>query len=148
MIEPMVFESLEPIMVPVKIGTEWYALKEASGEAARKYQNALLSGASLGVDGRTSSLELDKLALGLDKLADIEPLLVSECLFHAVYDVVANRIVSVGTLVGYSVIIEWPGKIISRLYAKVKEISELGTIAEDPNKNPTLASGPKPIVVG
>src|SRR4051812_878860 len=69
----MEFDSLEPIEVPVRLGSKSYVLREPSEDIACKYRNALLKATKLGSDGKPTSLE---------GLADIEPQLVSWCLFE------------------------------------------------------------------
>lgn len=105
--------------VPVMISGKSYTLKEASGEAACIYRNTMLKCTRLGVDGKPSSV---------DGLADIEPLLVSLCLFD-----------SSGNQVPVKTVRSWPSKVVNRLYTKAKEISELDE--EDNSKAKNEQSG-------
>jgi hypothetical protein len=85
--EEMCFETLAPVEVPVKIGSGRYVLREASGDAACRYQNAVLKTTKLGPDGRPTDI---------NGLADCEPLLVSLCLFEIVRTTGADDVESGG----------------------------------------------------
>ena len=97
--------------VNFKIGDNEFILKEASGEAACAYRNAILRSTELGPDGRPSKLS---------NLADTEPLLVSLCLFN-----IDGRRISVNDVK------KWPNRIVKKLFDKAKEISELGEEAPE-----------------
>jgi len=96
---------LQPRQIKVEIGDKSYVLKEASEDAAAKYQNALFRSTTLGPDMKP---------VKVDGLADIEPLLVSLCL----YDGEEN-------LVPLDVIRSWPARIVKKLYQWVRENSDL-----------------------
>lgn len=100
------FDSLEAIEFPVKVDGETYTLREASGDAAFKYRNAAIKCTKLGPDGKPASIE---------NLADIEPLLISMCLF----DSKAKPVPAVK-------IRSWKNRVCKSLYEKILEISELG----------------------
>lgn len=104
MTDEMVFDSLEPKVVPVRIGGAKYTLREASGDAAVRWRNAILKTTRI-TDGKPS---------GIDGMADTEPLLVSLCLFDE-----GGKNVPITTVRG------WPQRVQSALFAKVKEISGL-----------------------
>ncbi len=114
----MVFDDLAPITVPVTIGTGTYLLKEATGDAACKFQNALLKATKLGPEGRPVSLE---------GLADAEPLLVSMCLFEVVK--ITNKAGDVVTQerpVPLHVVRGWKNKVQKDLFNRIKVISDIG----------------------
>ena len=100
------FDSLEVIEIPVKMGGETYTLREASGDAAFKYRNMAMKCTKLGPDGKPSAVE---------NIADIEPFLLSQCLFDS-----KNKLVPIAK------IRTWGNRTCQKLYAKVLEISELG----------------------
>ncbi len=102
--EEMNFD-LEVVSIPVTIGGEKYELREASGDAACKWRNAILSKAKLGPDGKPQTV---------GSIADTEPLLVSLCLFN-----------ESGKNVSLSVVRSWPARIQKALFNKIKDISDL-----------------------
>ncbi len=104
--ETIDFGDLEVIEIPVNVGSESYILKEASGKAACEYRNAMLACTTLGPEGRPTSLR---------NLANVEPLLVSLCLFS-----------QDGKRVPQDKISAWPARVQKTLFNKIKEISELG----------------------
>ena len=99
--------SLDVIEIPIKVGDKDYVLREASGDAAAKWRNAMFAGAKLGANGKPESVH---------NMADTEPLLVSLCLF----DAENNKPVSLQT------VRSWPSRIITPLFNKAVEISDLG----------------------
>jgi hypothetical protein len=103
----MKFDSLTPIEVAVEIEGKAYTLREASGDAACKYRNAQLERVEMGPEGKPSRFH---------GLADLEPLLVSLCLFND----------ENGKQVNINTIRSWPSRILKPLFDKAKEISELG----------------------
>lgn len=107
------FSSLERIEIPFT-GPDGksYVLREANGAAAKQYRNRQAECSVLGPDGRVS---------GLRNLGELEPLLVSLCVFT-----------DKGMTVNQSVIEKWPGRILTKLYDAAREISELG--GEDQTK--------------
>lgn len=109
--EALEFDLSAPIVIPVKLKDKDgelkdYELREANGDVACRWRNAILQRTTLGPDGKPSSL---------GAIADTEPILVSLCLFEAG----TNRNVPVGT------IRQWPSKVQKALFEKAKEISEL-----------------------
>lgn len=111
--EALVFESLEPIEIPVKIAGKDYVLREAGEAFASKYQNALMRSTKVveGADGNKSAT--------VDGISDTESLLVSLCLF----EVGAN---GSKTNVNINTIKTWPHRVVKPLFQKAEEISGLG----------------------
>ena len=97
-------EQIELNEIPVKWGGEEYILREASGDAAAKYQNALMASASVKEDGSITSLR---------GLADAEMLLVHLCIWKGDKNVPLIEVK------------KWPSRIVSKLYETAKEISEI-----------------------
>lgn len=102
--------------VPVTLNNagkrEHYCLREATGEAACKWQNKIFASAKIGADGKPTSI---------GNVADIEPYLLSLCLFPYKPD-------GSGTAdkpVTESVIRSWPSNVTSALYDKCLTISGL-----------------------
>lgn len=139
MSDSLYFDDITSVEVPVSIGGKKYVLREADGDAACKYRNALLRSTKLGPDGRPSSI---------DGMADAEPLLVSLCLFE-VYD---DKGQEKRRLVLPSTIRSWPARVLKALFKKVRDISDLEEretmedlekrIAED-NRKLALLNGSK-----
>jgi hypothetical protein len=96
------FEDITPIEVPVHIHGVDYVLRETSGEAAVKYNDARLA---------CNEYQDGKL-VRVHGLADLEPLLVSLCLFT-----------QEGSLVSKTTILGWPARVQKALYDKAREIS-------------------------
>jgi hypothetical protein len=99
------FSNIEPIELPVTVGSQEYTLREASGGAACRYRNALIECTRLGPEGKPTHLK---------GIASIEPLLVSLCLFDS-----NNKRVPVQVIEG------WPARVQKALFNKAQEISEL-----------------------
>jgi len=116
------FDDLTPTEVPVYLAGKSYILREASGDAACKYRNAMLACTRLGPDGKPSSIQ---------GMADIEPLLVSMCLYNA-----EEGDKSFGKCVPLNIIRSWPSRVQKSLYDKVKEISEIGEEDEEGEEEP------------
>ena len=117
MTDSLDFNDLTPIEIPVSVAGKSFILREADGDTATKYSNTLTSSFTLGLDGKPSKI---------GNIADIEPLLVSLCLFP----VDNNGNVS-PQHVKESVVRKWPARILKEIYAKAKEISELDKTEED-----------------
>lgn len=98
---------ITPQEIPVTVGGKKYVLREATGDAACRYRNALLKSTKLGPEGKPSHI---------DGMADVEPLLVSLCLYEKT---------DPERLVALHLVRSWPSRIQKALFAKVKEISEL-----------------------
>jgi hypothetical protein len=104
--ERLAFDDLTLREVPVRLGGQAYVLREASVAAACQYRNAILRAGRFGADGKVQAYE---------DLADIEPLLVSLCLFEAD----GGRPVSLATVK------RWPARLLQPLYRQAKALSEL-----------------------
>ena len=104
--EQMVFDSVEPREIAVRIGQKEYVLREANGEAARKFRNAVIKAARFGPDGRAERLE---------GAADAELVLINACLVDA-----SGRQTPISVLSG------WKNSVLKALFNKAKEISDLG----------------------
>lgn len=87
-----------------------FLLREASEEAARVYSNALSESARLGPDGKPIQFK---------GLADIESLLVSMCVYE-VKDGKTHK-----DPVGLNKVRKFPHKVVEKLYATAKKISEM-----------------------
>jgi len=109
--EPIVFEDITPVEVPVRIGGQDYVLREVSGDAATRYRNAranctkFSNGEFAGVDG---------------PIADAQPKLVSDCLFKVV---VLPDGTTIFSKVEEKVVRTWPDRVQKALFEKVQRIS-------------------------
>jgi hypothetical protein len=119
--DPFDFSDIVPAEVPVSYGGRHFILREASGDAAARYRNALLKSTKL-TDGKVSSME---------GMADVEPLLVSLCLWEINP---AGAGVKEGP-VSLGFIRSMPARIVKALFEKVKVMSDL---AETPDESPLL----------
>jgi polyhydroxyalkanoate synthesis regulator phasin len=113
MSEELVFDDITLIEVPVRIARIDYVLREASGEAAIKYQNAV-GKCSRFVNGEFSGVQGD--------LASTQSLLVSLCLFKKA---TPESGLAKDTPVPESLIRSWPSRIQKTLYDRAKQISML-----------------------
>lgn len=102
------FDSLELTEVPVKLGGKKYILKEASIEAHRLYTNKAVGSTKLSKDGTVTSI------VGA---ADIQPYLVSLCLFYEGGDGKHHP-------VSEQVIKSWPSRVGKKLFQAIKQISD------------------------
>lgn len=118
------FDDLSVIEIPVKIKGKRYVLREASGDAAGRYRSASLHGVEIshGEDGERTIRKIES-------IADVEPLLISRCLYKAdgdgVVPLLADGEPDPNGLVPMETIKRWPAKVQKRLFEKAKEISEL-----------------------
>jgi len=113
------WDDLEPIQLPVRVMGKPYVLVEADEDAAVKYRNASMKAARLD-DGKI---------VGFDKVGDVEPLLVSLCLYYAGHDGKAP-LDALGDfdrtkLVPLKKVLMWPARIVKPLFDRVKDISQL-----------------------
>ncbi len=90
---------------------ENYTLKEANGRAAKIYNNARIAGVTLGDSGKAESIT---------GIGDLEPLLVSLCLFG-----------DEGRPIQQAVVEKWSYQVVKKLHDKIKEVSNL-----DEQENP------------
>lgn len=105
------FDDLTPQSVPVRYQGSKYILHEADADAAAKFRNLALRNIKLTKDG---SIDSD-----LGGMADLEPYLVSLCL----YEIVEGK--QAAHPVPLAVIRSWPSRIIKPLFMWVKENSGL-----------------------
>lgn len=105
------FSLINPVELPVIVGDKKYILREASGDAACKYRNNLLKSTKMSPDGKVQSVE---------GLADIEPFLVSLCLFEVTEK--GDKPVALHT------IRSWPNRVQKALFEEAKRISYLDDI--------------------
>jgi hypothetical protein len=105
------FEELEPKHVDFPIGGKPYRLKEATGAAAVEWRNASIKAAKM----RNGKV------IGMEGLADTEPLLISKCLFQLVEKDGKTKEVPVTR----HTIMSWPARIQKRLFDMVTEMSDL-----------------------
>lgn len=101
--------------IPVELGERKYVLREASEGAACQFRNAITKAAKM-ADGKV---------VGIENIGDVEPLLVSLCLFEVLPD---GGTKNIG--VPIQVVRGWPARVVKQLFAKAKEISELDEAAE------------------
>lgn len=104
------FDGFTLVEIPVTILGKKYLIREASGDAACKYRNAVFKSTTMGPDGKPVKIE---------GLADVQPLLVSLCLY------LVGENGEVGQLVPLSVVRSWPDRIIRPLFQEIKRISVL-----------------------
>ena len=97
------FDDITPIEEKVFIGGEEYLLRETSGDASVKYDNARLDRYEY-QDGKLAKVK---------DLGDLEPLLVSLCLFMS----------DGKTPVSELTIRSWPARVQKSLYNRAREIS-------------------------
>lgn len=108
--------------IPVTIDGVKYELREATGGAACRYRNACVACTSFGPDGKPN---------GVHDIADVEPLLVSLCLYT-----------EQGQPVPLKTVLGWPARVVSALYREAKAISDLddkpeAVVKNDPSGTPT-----------
>lgn len=94
---------LEPQKQAVTIDGKQYEMREMDSNQHTKYKNALISCGELGADGKPTRFQ---------GLADLEPLLVSLCLFD-----------SEGYPVSLDVIKTWPGRVVQALHGIAKHLN-------------------------
>jgi hypothetical protein len=111
--QEMNFDDLQPIEIPVKFRNRRFGLREASGDSAVKYRNAMLDATRLGPDGKPISVK---------GMANIEPLLVSMCLIEYIADKDGK---DRERPVSEAAVRSWPNRILKPLYEKCKAISAL-----------------------
>jgi len=102
---PFNFDDLTPISIPVTYNKSQYTLREASGDAACRYRNAVMACTVMSPEGNI---------IGVRDVASVEPLLVSLCLYD-----------SQGANVPQEIIRTWPGRIVRQLFITARDISEL-----------------------
>ena len=106
---PLIFEDLSIVEVSVKIAGEDYILREANGDIAAKYRNAVAACTKIGTGGRLSELQ---------GVGDVEPKLVAWCLF--------KQTATVGLqAVPEATVRSWPNRIQRALFDRAKKIGHL-----------------------
>lgn len=118
--DPMTFDEIDLISVPVTIKGEEYVLREATSDAAGKYHDAIIKSTRMS-DGKIT---------GSDGLGGVEALLVSLCLFRRKDD----------SAVSLTEVRRWPTRVVKPLFERVKEISELDAKGDDAPKSAAVAS--------
>jgi hypothetical protein len=114
------FDDLEPCGVTVTLGRgdqkQHYILREATADAAKKYQNCRARSTRFNEEGKVT---------GIDGVADAEPLLVSHCLCLTNPDHVTVLLdkKSNAMTVPLHTILSWKVGIVKTLFEKVREIS-------------------------
>lgn len=107
------FSDLEVVEIPVTAPDKSkYLLKVASGAAAAQFRNERTKCFSYTSSGQVSKVE---------GLADIEPLLVSLCLFTAEDNKPVSKFL----------VKSWPSPMVKKLYGKAIEISSLDESSPD-----------------
>lgn len=114
----MVFEDLEPIEIPVKVGNKDMVLREVDEDGYTKYRNKIIAATRFGKDGKPTSV---------DGVANADPVLLSCCLFEK-YQVGTETKLRPIPLVE---ILKWKSKIVRPLVEKAKEISDIKETAEE-----------------
>lgn len=112
---PIIFESLEPIEVPVRLGKVDYVLREISGGDAAKFRNQALKYARYDPSGRITQA---------GDIGNLEPFLVSLCLWKLEPDGKKERVPEI-------VVRGWKASIVSALFARAKAISRLDEDREE-----------------
>lgn len=124
-LEPIVIDSIVPQEIPVKIGGQDYLLVEANGEASCAYRNMMLDNAVF-ENGVVKQIK---------NLANLEIFLLSKTLFKVEQDEQGQpKRVPVPT----AVLQTWPGRLVTILHTRAKELSEL----EEQPKNHESPSEP------
>jgi hypothetical protein len=102
--DPFGLEQLTTIEFPFHFQGKDYLLKEATADAVRKYHNFLVSNAKPNAEGKPTSLE---------NYADVDTMLVADCVFEK----------GVAEPVALTLIRSWPDRVVSKLLAKIKQVS-------------------------
>lgn len=123
--EKLCFDDLSLFEEIVSIKGEDYILREASEDAICRYRNHNIRAARM-VDGRV---------VGMEDLADAEPLLVSLCLYTTNKEGKSHQQVALRT------IRSWPHKVVKAIFARAKLISGLNDDKPtDKDKNSSSSS--------
>jgi hypothetical protein len=115
----MNLDDLAPVEETVTYQGKTYAVREASSDAAAKWRNAL---------SKSTKIQDGKL-VGMDSIADCDPLLVSLCLYYA--DESGKVPLKDGApdptrLVGLPSVRALPERVVKRLHAWITERSDFG----------------------
>lgn len=117
--DPMDFDDLKPVEIPVKYRGARYLLLEGTEDAVRQYQNLIFKSTKL-VDGKPSTVE---------GFADIESFLLSLCLVSVTVD--PKTSMESRKPVSLADIRKWPHKVIKPLVKRLKQISDLSRDNDD-----------------
>lgn len=114
---------LEPRTLKVTVGLDKFVLCEASEAAAVRYENQATKAARMS-DGKV---------VGVDGIADTEPLLVHLCLFFATADGAQVQLDHQGRPknVPLERVKSWPSRVVKALFEKARELSDLDRDTED-----------------
>lgn len=109
------FDDLAPKEIPASIGGKKYILRQASEGAAVAYRNAALKAAKM-VDGKI---------VGMDGVANAEPLLVSMCIHPLDHNTGKPRLLPSGdpAPTPLATVMSWLPHVVTKLFATIKEIS-------------------------
>jgi hypothetical protein len=108
--EAIVYDSLVPITVPVKLGEKDFVLVEASEEASMKYRDKMTTGMTF-VDGKPNSMPTGAI--------EAEAALVAGCLFECYTDKGETK----HRPVSLPYVLKLPRRIVRDLFDRAKEIS-------------------------
>ena len=108
------FDDITPIEEKVYVGGVTYLLRETSGDASIRYENARMDRLTRNEEGKIT---------GTRDLADLTPLLVSLCLFK-----------EDGSSVGEATIRSWPSRVQEALVSRAREISGMNDTVESLEK--------------
>ena len=111
--------------IPVKIKGKRYVLREAGEDATCRYRNALARCSKMGPEGNVQSID--------GPIADVEPLLVSLCMFEQLPDGTGYKDKSILT----GLVRSWPGRIVKQLFERIQDISDMGEDKESLQKQMT-----------
>lgn len=100
-------DDLEPITINTQYLGRSYVIKEASGDVVARWKNMMAKEVRM----------RDGSVVGLNNVADFEPILVSMCLFE--------NTGSQEKPVPVVVIRSWPNRVVTRIFETVKSISGL-----------------------
>lgn len=108
------FDDLQPVSMPVKYQNKQLVVREAVGGAVVSYRNAAM---------RSARME-DAKVVGINGLADSEPILVAACLFEIHPTVIVN-----GTPMEKPVTVDFvkkmPYRMMKTLYDWIKKVSDI-----------------------
>lgn len=119
--QPLAFDSISRISVPVKLEDRDYILYEVNGPALDIYNDALMSSSQY-------DTQTDKASFSMKGLVGIEAPMLTHCLFKVGNNGKENPVPK-------QVIQSWPGRVRKVLHEKLLEISGLSSNSEDDSKN-------------
>jgi len=127
----LIFDDVALREFHAKIGGEDYVLVEPTEDAARKYRNAISSGARASRDGQV---------IEIGGVADSESVLVAACIYKGTkLEWKDGRVANPPTPL--ATVRSWPRRIVRVLYQKLDELQGESPKAEDEAKNLPAASG-------